>query len=177
MSTAFLVGQRLTADLLNTNVTAFMPSTTVKTASTDRISTVTLADDPELAGIALSVGTWEIVFEALWTQASATPKIATQWGFTGTTTGTARRKCMGPAVAQVAAPPSVTDVNFSGNDVNSSATYGTSTSAQYSTFRESVDNFVVATAGNLSIQWAQSVSTASNVTLRVGSSVTVRKII
>lgn len=171
----FFAGDELAAADLNA-ILAALPSVTVKTASTDRISTITMASDPELTGIPLSVGTWSIVFEGLWTQASAAAKMATQWAFTGTTAATARRKCMGAGSAQVAAPSLITESTFAGYDTSTSALYDVSTSTQYSVIRESVDNFVVTVAGLFSIQWAQGVSTASNVTMRPGSSVTVRKI-
>lgn len=175
MSIAFLTGQRLTADLINANVTAFMPVAVSKSAATDRISTTTIIDDPELQGVALSVGTWEIVVEGLWTQANAAADIATMWGFTGTA-AVVKRKCMGIANTDAAAPNLATDMNFSGADTNVTQSYGTSASTTQAVFRESCNAFVVTVAGNFSFQWAQLVSTAANVTMRPGSTITVRRI-
>lgn len=176
MPTRFLTGQRLTADLLNANVYDFFPVSYSKAAPTARLSTTTYADDPELQGIPLSVGTWEIEFTGFWTQASTTPKIKTQWGFTGTWVSTFRA-CTGAGSAQIGGPETVSDSTFRAYVTDTQdAIYSQSTSVAYGVFRELARNVTVTTAGNLSLKWAQNVSTASNVTLQSTSGFTVRKI-
>jgi hypothetical protein len=178
VATSFLTGQRLTADLLNTNVIAFMPITYTKAVSTSRNTTTTLADDPELAGIPLSVGTWEVELMLHYTVASTTPKLKTRWAFTGTwNTGGAIRNVLGPSTINVAAPSQVTEMNSQGFTTDTQdAVYDSSTSSAYSAARELSRDVVVTVAGNLSLQWAQSVSNASNVTVQATSCFTIRKI-
>jgi hypothetical protein len=181
MAIAFLTGQRLTADLLNANINDYMPSTTAKAVATARLSTVTLADDAELAGIPLGVGTWEIEFIGLWTQTTtATQKIKTRWAFTGTWNGSAGfRAALGAGDTQsaVAVPNNLTEVNARGYTLDTQdAVYHVINTTSYSTIREISRNVVVTVAGNMSIQWAQNTSVANNTTLQAGSSVTVRKL-
>jgi len=174
MSTRFLTGQRLTADLLNTNVADFMPSTFVKAADQSRNTSITLADDAELAGIPLSVGTWEIELVLFYTVASTTPLLKTAWAFSGTWGTSALRAVVGPN--GIVAPSVATPANMQAAPLTTAAVYNSSTAGSYSSVREIARNVVVTVAGNLSLQWAQSVSNASNVTVRAATSFGTRKI-
>lgn len=176
MPTRFLTGQRLTADLLNANVYDFLPQTFIKAAPTARTSTTTLTDDPELSGIPLSVGTWEVELIGFWTQTTTTTqKLKTQWGFTGTW-ASANRSCIGPGGTQTGTPSTVSDATFSAYVTDSQdALYSTGSTAAYSTFRENA-RVVVTGAGNLSLKWAQQASSANATTMQGSSSFTVRKI-
>lgn len=178
MAVSFLTGQRLTADLLNTNVIAFMPTVpVVKTVATARQSTTTLADDPELQGVALSTGTWDIEVVIFYTVSSTTPKLKFRYAFTGTWNGgSAFRASVGPGSTNVAAPDQVTEASIRGVTLDTQdATVDSSTSAGFSVVREVARNVVVTVAGNMSVQWAQSVSTASNVTVQSGSHIRIQK--
>ena len=165
------IGDLVTADLLD----SMLPKTHSKATSTTRNNTASLANDDELTGIALGVGTWDITLNAFWTCASTTPKIKTRGGFTGTWT-TATRTCLGPGNAQVAGPEAVTEATFRGYTTDTQdAVYSTSTSVAYSTFVEICRNVVVTVAGTLSLQWAQSTANASNTVMQAGSSFVVRQ--
>ncbi|GGN40565.1 hypothetical protein FHR83_007008 [Actinoplanes campanulatus] len=158
------------------SVVASLPKLYVKDNVTSRQSTTTLADDPDLAGIALAVGVYDIELLLFYTVASTTPKIKTRWGFTGTITNSIR-VCHGPGSANVGAPDAVTDATFRGYGLTSQdAVYNSSTSTAYTAVTETVYGAEVTVTGNLSLQWAQSVSTASNVNVQPGSTFRIRKI-
>ncbi len=177
MAISFLTGQRLTADLLNTNVTAFMPVTYTKTAVTSRNTTTTLANDPDLANIPLGVGTWEVDMLIFWTQASTTPSLKTRWAFTGTWSGTVTRGNTGPALGNTAVASVATIINVGGPTLDTQdAVYGKDAGAGYGAVREICRNVTVTVAGNLSLQWAQNTSNASNVNIQPNSTVTIRRI-
>jgi hypothetical protein len=178
MAISFLTGQRLTADLLNANVIDYMATTPViKSAATSRNTTTTLANDPDLQGIALGVGTWEIELLGLWTQSTTTTqKIKTRWAFTGTW-GTAIRICTGTGGTNTATPGDATILNSRGFTLDTQdAVYGQDAGTSFGGFREISRQVVVTVAGNLSLQWAQSASSANNTNLQPGSNFTIRKI-
>src|SRR4051812_23652756 len=86
------VGDLVTADLL----TSMLPGTVVKLVQTSRNTTTSLAADPDLSSITLGVGSWEVELILQWSQnTTATQKIKTQWGFSGTW-NTPVRACLGP---------------------------------------------------------------------------------
>lgn len=172
---SFAIGQRLTADLL-TDFLALTPIVYTKASSTDRNTTTTYADDPELKDIPLAVGTYDIELIGFYTVASTTPKLKTQWHFTGTWNSPIRN-CLGPGSTNIAAPDIVTPSTAQGYVADSqNATYNSSTSPSYSVFREVALNVTVTVAGNLSLQWAQSVSNGSNVSVKGGTSFRIRKL-
>lgn len=152
------------------------PLTFTKLANTARLSTVTLADDPELASIPLAVGTYEIELCLFFTLTTTnTQKIKTRWGFTGTWNNQVRG-VLGPGVNQVAAPNSVTEAQMaayqsSGQD----AVYDIAAGGTYGFARETASGVVVTVAGSLSLQWAQAVSTANNTTVQAGTSLKIRR--
>lgn len=154
-----------------------LPRTYYKASATSRNTTVTYTDDPELLSIPLEVGSYEIELIGFWTQATTTTqKIKTMWKFTGTWNSPIRN-CMGAAAAQTGAPNAVTDVTMSGFVADTQdAVYNTSISSSYSVFREIVLNAVVTVAGNLSLQWAQSVSSGNNTNLQLGTGFRIRKL-
>ena len=154
-----------------------LPVTYTKASSTGRNTTTTYAADPELTGIALAVGIYEIELVAFFTLATTnTQKIKTRWIFSGTW-NTPIRACIGPANANVGAPNAVTDATMGGFVADSQdAIYDTSTSGSYSVFREVARNVTVTVAGTLALHWAQSVSSANNTNLQSGTSFVIRKI-
>lgn len=177
MAISFLTGQRLTADLLNANVIDFFPSTFTKAATTARNTTTTLADDTELAGIALSVGTWEIELRGFFTLTTTnTQGIKTRWAFSGTAAD-AVRNLTGLGSANTLEADVATTVNMRGRPwLSQDAVYRKLEGSAYGGFREVVSEFVVTVAGNLSLQWAQNASSANNTSLMPGSAFVVRKV-
>lgn len=164
----FFAGQRLTALMLGGTV----PYTARKTSATSRNTTTTLADDPDLAGIALPAGTFEIEFVGLFTlTTTATQKIKTRWAFSGTWNGSAApRACIGPGTSQTATPSAATETNFQAVSLSGAdAIYDQAAGGSYGSFRETCGIVVCSTSGNFSIQWAQSASSANNTTLQEGS--------
>lgn len=156
---------------------AITPRTYIKASATARNTTVTFADDPELTGIAIEGGFYDIEFIGLWTQATTTTqKIKTRWTIS-TSWNNPVRNCIGAGSANTGAPSAVTDATMQGyNADNQDATYNTSTSASFSVFREIAYNVNVFVDGFLSFQWAQSVSSGNNTTLQAGSGFRIRRL-
>lgn len=164
-----LVGDLVTADLL----TSMLPQTYTKASSTARTSTTTLADDPDLAGIALAVGTYHVKLLIRWTAAGATPDLKTRWGFTGTWNNTSRLT-IGPGLTNTAAATAVTPTRFADAATNADSAYG-GLSGPYATTEEAYD-VVVTVAGSMSLQWAQNTSDPAAITVNAGSSFEVRRV-
>lgn len=167
------VGDLVTADLL----TSMLPAAVVKSALTSRTSTTTLAADGDLTGITLGVGTWKIELLLFWScSVSATQKIKTQWGFTGTWNNPTRG-CVGPGNVTTGTPrDAVQEMNVSANATNVDAVYNVQNNALFTTVREMTYLAVVTSPGDLSLQWAQSVSSANPTIVQPGSAFEVRRI-
>lgn len=168
---ALAVGMRITADLLS----LMQSDVTVKNVSQDRVSTTTLADDAELFGIALDVGTYEVQADLMLMGGAGGIAVKTRWSFTGTW-NTPVRQCTGPSPSNTAAPNTTMSMQSAGYAANSDCVYGLSTSAAWSCARELSRQVIVTAAGNLAINWAPNVSSASSGGLRAGSCVKIRKI-
>jgi hypothetical protein len=149
-------------------VIASLPKVYTKTSATARQSTTTLTADPDLSGITLDVGVYDIELILFWTCANTTPKLKTRWGFSGTITNTLRL-CHGPGSTQTGGPEAVSDATMRAYAL-------TSQDAIYSTILEAVYGAEVTVAGDLSLNWAQNVSTAANVTVQPESAFRIRKI-
>lgn len=157
-------------------VVASLPQVFTKTGATARQSTTTLTADPDLSGITLGVGVYDIELILFWTCANTTPKLKTRWGFSGTITNTLRL-CHGPGSSQTGGPEAVSDATMRAYALTSQdAVYSTSTSSAYSAVLESAFGVEVTVAGDLSLNWAQNVSTAANVTVQPDSCFRIRKI-
>lgn len=178
MAIPFLTGQRLTADLLNTNIGDFMPTTYTKSLATTRTSITTYADDPELSGIALGAGTWEVELLLYFSQNTATTSgIKTQWAFTGSWTSTAIRGVSGPGANNTAGSNQADTMNSRAFWLNGQdAIYNQAFSAAYGHAREISRTVTVSVAGNLSLQWAQVVSSANGTVVQPSSTFNIRKI-
>lgn len=178
MATSFLTGQRLTADLLNSNVIAFMPSTYAKAADTARNTTTTYADDPDLSGIPLSTGSWEVELVGNFYLTTTTAQsIKLRWGFTGTWNGASTiRDVLGPGADNTTNAIQATSVAARGQTLTGDQTYGAPASAAYAGFREICRTVVVTVAGNLSLQWAQNSSSGNNTTVAQATHFNIRKI-
>lgn len=165
-------GQRFTGTIAD----SMIPDVTVKGSDTGRLSN-SLLDDPDLAGIALAIGTWHIRFVAFATQtASATADIRTRWVFTGTW-NTPTRACFGQGTANAGAATAVTDMTLRGTASNADSVYGLPDSSTPNVFHEECALVTVTVAGNFAINWAQSNGAGgTTVTLKAGSFVIARQI-
>lgn len=172
---SWTVGKRADATTLDQCV----PNIVTKASTTTITSNTTLANDSELVNIALGVGTWEIEV-MLWAggTSAAAGGLKTAWAFaTGTLTGTPNRACLGPGSG--GATTSITMVQLTGAVVayTTAVSYGlTNTALPFYLIKEECPNFVVATAGTLSVQVAQIVSNATSTTIQPGSRVKCRQI-
>jgi hypothetical protein len=164
-------GQRLTAALL----TAGQTDTYVKEANETRTSTTTYADDDELAGISLPVGTFEIIAEIAMIGGAAGIAIKTQWGFSGTWSAPLRH-CVGPTAGNTTAGNGAVTTQRTVYATNADAVYGLSTSGVYTLAREASWQVVVTVTGLFALRWAPNVSSATSGGLRQSSVVKVRQI-
>lgn len=157
-------------------IVSSLPRTYTKDTVTPRNTVTSYADDPHLAGIPLEPGAYNIELTLFYTVASTTPRLKTQWAFSGTSTNPIR-VCHGPGTTQTGGPESVTDVTMRGYAMTTQdAIYSSSTSAAYSAVVERVRGLEVTVAGDLSLRWAQVTSNAANVNVQPGSAFTVQRI-
>lgn len=156
---AYYAGQKLTAAL----IAAGQWDKTVKQANSSKVNN-TLANDAELAGFALGVGTWEVHMMILaFNSGSATPDIKTQWTFSGTW-NTPLRTCVGPGSTNTGNSDTLTPLKMRAEAVNSNSSYGLALSGSYSEIDERCSTLVVTVAGTISLQWAQVTTDAANAT-------------
>lgn len=167
------VGDLVTADLLQSMV----PKYYIKPSGESRNTTTTLADDSDLQGIALGVGTWEIELLLFYTQSTTnTQDLKTRWAFTGTWNNP-DRNIMGIGNSSTASANVSTEVNMAGSQAaGQDAIYGGPASSVFNSAREWTANCVVTVAGNLSLQWAQNASSANNTTVQGNTAFRVRQI-
>lgn len=133
--------------------------------------------DPDLTGIPLEVGSFEIEVLGFFTlTTTSTQKLRTMWGFSGTWNTTTIRMCSGPGSTSVSTPDDATSANIRGNTIaTQSADYDAGTSSAYSSIREICMDVQVTVAGNFSLLWAQAVSSANNTTLQAPTAVKVTR--
>lgn len=166
------VGDLVTADLLQSMV----PKYYIKPSNESRNTTTTLADDTDLQGIALAVGTWEVELLGFWHQVTTnTQKIKTQWAFSGTW-NTPIRNIVGAGSTQTAASNVADTVNVQAAGSGSDSIYDVAIGTSFTSFREWSCNVVVTVAGNLSLQWAQVASSGNNTNLDAGTTFRIRQI-
>lgn len=162
------------------DVLLYLPRWYVKGGATARNSgnhtPGTPSDDPDLSGIPLEVGSFEIEVLGMFTvTTSTTQKIMTQWGFTGTW-NTSIKITSGPGADNVTDSASATSYSGRAYAQNSqTSTYNNSASSAYAGFREICADIQVSAAGNFSLKWAQAVSSANNTTLQAPSAVRVTR--
>lgn len=173
---SWTAGKRVDATTLDQGI----PNIVTKVSATTITSNTTLANDAELAGISLAVGTWEIEV-MLWVTgsgASTTSGLKTAWAFTtGTLTGTPNRTICGPAAASTAAPTAIASLQQAVTTYNGSTLpYGLGSTTVPVKILEECPNFVVATVGTWSIQVAQNTSSATSTVIQPGSRVKCRQI-
>ncbi len=168
----FLAGQRLTADLLN----AANGLTYTKVTTENRSSTTTFADDAELKGIPLGVGTWEIDVMLYWfLNPAGAGGIKTMWAFSGTWAALIR-SISGPGSSNTAGGSVLATSSSYGQRENASVPYGVAAGTSYAFSREMSRSVVVSTAGNFSVQWAQNTSSVNALSVGGQSTVSVRQL-
>jgi len=148
----------------------------VKPSNETRTSTTTYADDADLAGIPLGVGSFEIVADIAMIGGAAGIAIKTQWGFSGTW-NTPLRQCVGPTSGNTTAGNGAVSTQRTAYASNADAVYGLSTSGFYTLARESSWQVTVTVAGLFALRWAPNVSSGTSGGLRQGSAVRVRQIL
>ncbi len=168
-------GDIVSADDVNANIATIY----TKDNSENRISTTTLSDDGELKNIPLGVGVYEVelvMFHSAAYTGGTSGTIKTTWAFSGTWNNPVRA-CQGGGQTNTSPTNRATELYTFGVNAGSNAQYGTdATAGNYSVAREISRQVVVTASGNLSLQWAQPVSTASNTTVLGGTSISVRQI-
>lgn len=163
-------------DVSAQNLAYMVPNIVIKQSTTTRSGTTTLADDPELSGLALSVGQWWVKFHLYVScSTSATPDIKTQWAFTGTAAATVRM-LKGPGSTNTSAQDQLPSVRMGAAASNANAVYGLNASTGFSYVEEESFSLIVTVAGNLSLQWAQNTSDASNTNVHAQSVVQYRQV-
>lgn len=165
---AFYSGQRLTAALL----TAMQWDKTIKTLATGKTNN-TLANDPELAGIALGVGQWDIRMLIFASNTVASVDLKTQWSFTGTW-NSPLRYCLGPVTAT--GPGNITEVKMQPFATSANSVYDLAATSAYTGIQEFTSTAVVTVAGTLALNWAQNTTNATATNVQPGSYVEVRQI-
>lgn len=163
-------------DVSAANLAAGIPDIYKKTTGEDRTSTTTLANDAELTGIVLPVGSFWIRLLLFWIDfTSATPDIKTQWAFTGTW-NTPTRACIGPAATNTAAPGAITPTQSGGLATNVNAVYGAASGSTFYVATEETFDAVVTVTGSLSLQWAQNTSDATITSVKAGSAFMIKQL-
>jgi hypothetical protein len=157
-------------------ILAVQPVAYAKASSTARNTTTTYAADPELTGIPLAVGSYEIELILFWTQTTtATQKVKTRWIFSGTWNNTVRA-VIGAGSNNTAAPGNVAESQISAYRADDQdAVYCQAAGGTFGIVREISRNVVVTVAGDLSLHWAQSASSGNNTTVHAGTVFQVRK--
>jgi hypothetical protein len=166
---AINVGIEVTADLLN----SMLIDTYLKAATTTITSNTTLANDNELANIALGVGDYEIDVLLYADGADGDFKVA--WAFSGSLAATPNRSCEGPGSSNTGTPSNLTHQYRNLVAYNSAVSYFFTGASTYN-MREECTLFEVSAAGNFAIQVAQNTSNANATTVRAGSRVRIRQI-
>jgi hypothetical protein len=164
----FYSGQRLTAAAL----TSMQWDKVVKTLATGKTNS-TLANDPELAGVALGIGQWDIRMLIFASNTVTTGNLRTQWSFTGTW-NSPLRACIGPDVAT--GPSDITEMTLQPVATNANKDYDLGASAAYTGIQEFTSTAVVTVAGTLALNWAQAVTNATATNVQPGSYIEVRQI-
>lgn len=170
-------GQIITAGLLQ----GLVGTEIVKQANTDRASTTTLVNDPELA-VTLGIGVYKVEFDLLVSgRNSVTGSLGgdfkSEWSVPAGATGL--KSVFGPGSGQA------TQANADGTaprmgvhvfDTDMTYSMVRNSTASLVVVREWCDQLVVSTAGTLAIAWAQGVSHATATRIAAGSVLRYRRI-
>lgn len=142
-----------------------------KVADSTRISTTTLTDDAELAGIALVATAVYAVDMFLIFDGTTTAGMGIKVNvfYSGTVTGVPEGAVSGNLIDAL----SMLITTVSGTSTASNATVSTTTGGNVLAFRGTIRT---TGAGNLSMQFAQNSSTANNLNMRIGSYLKVQRL-
>ena len=159
------VGTRVTSTLLN----AMLPDIYLKTGTTTRTSTTTLADDPDLIVPVEANGIYLIQF---WVKYSGTTTssalIKTGWSVPSGTSF--NRQVMGPGSGATDTGADNMSSHWGVHGSATAETYGgRGTTGNQLWLMEWATVTVGSTAGNVGFQWAQNVSSATGSTVNAGS--------
>lgn len=159
--------------LTSTTARWLVPDVYVKqTSGPPRTSTITLANDAELAGIPLDVGTYMI--RTLLLATATTGDFMSAWAFTGTWSG--MRTVLGPSNTSETVSFANATMRVVSVALGTPLTYGLNDAATPYGIHEVSYNVVVTVAGDMSVRWAQETSDASPTSLAAGSAVEVRRL-
>jgi hypothetical protein len=165
-------GATITADLLN----KMMPQVIYKPAHTDRASTTTFTDDPDLIVPLEANGVYYVRMMLHHASTDAT-RFKTMWRVPSGTLG-GNRSCVGPDQGQILSGTSSGGTGRWGvHNFSTASTYGNRNDAGNQAFAmEEGVIFMGSTPGTLALQWAQATSGATNTRLAQGSFMEVRRL-
>lgn len=176
------VGLPITADFWNQG----RPDWYYKSSATTIASDASLNDDPDLSGITLDVGVYYIR-SRLFAQLSATATtvdISVAWNHSGTASGS--RMCLGPdtgigvngywdgAAHQVTTAVRALPRLASTGAYNTSISYGLRDTFGHEILEDGI--VTVTASGVFAVQWAQSASSATQLTVNAGSYLRIEQI-
>lgn len=164
-------GQRITATLL----TSMEPIQVWKTTNTDRASTTTMTDDPDLTVTLEANATYRAIFYLHYAALDAA-RFKTQWTVPSGATG--NRTAVGPDQGVILSSTSSGGTGRWGvHGYTTACTYGTRDPSAVN-LCSAVEEAVMTTssAGILAIQWAQATSNATATRLGAGSSLLVHRL-
>lgn len=159
----------------------YLPRWYIKPGSTARNSgnhtPGTPSADPDLSGIPLEVGIFEIHVLAFFTlTTTTTQKIRTLWAFSGTWNSSTIKASFGPGSANTAAADDAASVNVRGYAAGTqSSDYDGPASSAYNSISELCMDVNVTVAGNFEWRWSQAVSSANNTNVNAPSAVKVTR--
>lgn len=160
-------GQDLTADLL----ASMLPTYVTKTSATTRTSTTTLADDPDMQ-IALAANATYWIEMYIYYSTGAAAFFKDFWNLPAGATGI--RSSSG--ISSSATATDVVTTQWTVKNAGTAIVHGGSTTVSDFTLTLSTGVITTTTAGTLTYQWAQSVSTAVTTAVRNGSFMRVTRI-
>ena len=138
----------------------------VKTATTSRSSTTTLADDPHLL-ITINPGTWAFeVYAPVWSTTATTGGLSVKMAFGGATTNDNYTVFYGTGTIQ---PVTGFAVAAFSSAFNGSGAMIVATSINGAGWIKIAGSFTIASGGTLGLQWAQNTSNANAANVGIGA--------
>ncbi|MFJ8804187.1 hypothetical protein [Streptomyces sp. NPDC102487] len=163
-------GGRLTSGLL----TSMLPIELWKAASTDRSSTTTFADDPDLTTTLAANAVYRVRF-CLFYAALDAARFKTMWTVPVNASG--NRSAQGPDQGVILSGTSSGGTGrFGVHNFTTACTYGTRDHATNLCIAVEEATVFTLDAGTLALQWAQATSNATAARLGIGSSLTVKRV-
>jgi hypothetical protein len=155
-------GQRWTATLAS----QMIQDQVFKAADLSRISTVTVANDPDLT-LSGPAGTFNVGFKCIYTSAAA-PGLRLAWGSTGTIVS-GHRGCVGVTTGSAYLATQTRYRAIPAASITSIELGYTQSATEIAVAWEESPGMVFSTAWSITLKWAQVTSTATNLTLVAGS--------